>query len=450
MQKGKGMKVEITDVSSTRKEMKVVVPKEEVNAVTSEIYKDVSGKVVIKGFRKGKAPRNVVKMYYADYIEGELSKKLVNDKFEQAVRESELFVVSMPEIKNDPPQENEDFVFTAQFDIKPEITPEKYTGFELKKQKVKVEEDNINDVLTRLQENYVTMNEIEDPEYKAVKGDYVIVNVICEDNPDLNREKMTVEAGGRSGFPGLQDAVIDLSLGGEKELDIEFPDDHFMQDMRGKSAHVKFTISSIKHRELPELDDEFAKKARQGVENMDELRKVIVEDLTERLEADSRIAIEKQIQDRLLETNSFDVPESMVRLQAGMMIQGMSQRLNAQGIRLEDLYPDPQAFQDETLASAEILTKTSLLVEAIAKEQGIETTDQEIDDEVEKLAARYNMEPDVVKKGLEERGSIDEMKFGIVEKKVYDYIIENSEVEEVDQLEEEPDDTSADSSGADE
>ena len=123
---------------------------------------------------------------------------------------------------------------------------------------------------------------------------------------------------------------------------------------------------------------------------------------------------------------------------------------NAQGIRLEDLYPDPQAFQDETLASAEILTKTSLLVEAIAKEQGIETTDQEIDDEVEKLAARYNMEPDVVKKGLEERGSIDEMKFGIVEKKVYDYIIENSEVEEVDQLEEEPDDTSADSSGADE
>ena len=444
------MKVEITDVSSTRKEMKVVVPKEEVNAVTSEIYKDVSGKVVIKGFRKGKAPKNVVKMYYADYIEGELSKKLVNDKFEQAVRENELFVVSMPDIKNDPPKENEDFVFTAQFDVKPEIAPEKYTGFELKKQKVKVEEENINDVLKRLQETYVTMNEIEDPEYKVVKGDYVIVNVTCEDNPDLNREKMTVEAGGRSGFPGVEEAVIDMSLGGEKEFDIEFPEDHFMQDMRGKSAHVKIVVSSIKHRELPELDDEFAKKARQDVETMDELKKVIIDDLTERLEADSRMALEKQIQDRLLEANSFDVPESMVRLQAGMMIQGMSQRLSAQGIRLEDLYPDPQAFQDETLASAQTLTKTSLLVEAIAKEQGIETTDQDVDDEIEKLAARYNMEVDVVKKGLEERGSIDEMKFGIIEKKVYDYIIENSEVEEVDQLEEESDDTSADSGGADE
>jgi len=444
------MKVEITDVNSTRKEMKIVVPKEEVNSVTSEIYKDVSQKANIKGFRKGKAPKNVIKMYYADYIEGELSKKLVNDKFEQAVKDNELFVVSMPEIKNDPPKEDEDFIFTAQFDVKPEIKPEKYTGFELKKQKIKVEDDNINDVMKRLQETYAAIDEIEDPEYKAANGDYVIVNVTCEDNPELNREKMTVEAGVRSGFPSLEEAVIDMPLGGEKELDIEFPDDHFMQDMRGKSAHVNMVVSSIKHRELPELNDEFAKKARQGVENMEELRKVIVEDLTERLEADSRTALERQIQDKLLEANSFDVPESMVRLQAGMMIQGMSQRLNAQGIKLEDLYPDAQAFQDETMSSAENLTKTSLLIEAIAKQQGIEDSEQDIEEEIKKLASRYNMEPDVVKKGLEDRGNIDEMKFGIVEKKVYDYIIENSEVEEVDQLEEELDDTSADSSGADE
>ena len=450
MQKGKRMKVEITEVNSTRKEMKVVVPKEEVNSVTNEIYKEVSLKANIKGFRKGKAPKDVIKMYYADYIEGELSKKLVSDKYEQAVTENELFVVSMPDITNDPPKENEDFVFTAQFDVKPEIIPEKYSGFELKKQKVAVEDQNVEDVLTRLRESHATIKEIEEPEYKVVKGDYVIVNTVCEDNPDLNRENMTIEAGGRSGFPGLEEAVIDMSLGGEKELDVEFPDDHFIQDMRGKSAHINCIVSAIKHRELPELNDEFAKKARHDVENMDELKKVIIEDLNERFEADSRLALERQIQDKLLESNSFDVPESMVRLQAGMMIQGMSQRLSAQGIKLEDLYPDPQAFQDETLSSAGKLTKTSLLIEAIAKEQKIESSEQDIDEEISSLAARYNMEPDVVKKGLEEKGGIDEMKFGIVEKKVYDYIIENSEVEEVDQLEEEPDGASTDSSGADE
>jgi len=444
------MKVEITDVNSTRKEMKVVVPKEEVISVTDEIYKDVSQKVLIKGFRKGKAPRNVVKMYYSDYIQGELSKKLVNDKFEQAVKDNELFVISMPEIDNDPPKENEDFTFTARFDIKPEIEPQNYTGFELKKKKVAIGDENINDVLHRLQETYATIKDVEDPEYKTIQGDYVIVDVASEDNPELNRERMTVEAKGRSAMPGLDEAVMDMSVGQEKDLDIEFPDDHFMEDMRGKSAHVKITVSSIKHRELPELDDEFAKKARQGVEGMEELRKIIVEDLTERVEADSRSALERQIQDKLIEANPFDVPESLVRLQAGMMIQGISQRLTAQGIKLQDLYPDAKAFQDETMESAERLTRSSLIIEAVAKKHQIEATEEDVAQEIDKLAARYNMPSDVVSKGIEEKGGIDEMKYGIVEKKVFDYIIENSQVSEVDQLEEEADDASADSSGADE
>ncbi|HOO47463.1 MAG TPA: trigger factor [Deltaproteobacteria bacterium] len=444
------MKVEITDVNSTRKEMKVVVPKEEVISVTDEIYKDVSQKVLIKGFRKGKAPRNVVKMYYSDYIQGELSKKLVNDKFEQAVKDNELFVISMPEIDNDPPKENEDFTFTARFDIKPEIEPQNYTGFELKKKKVAIGDENINDVLHRLQETYATIKDVEDPEYKTIQGDYVIVDVASEDNPELNRERMTVEAKGRSAMPGLDEAVMDMSVGQEKDLDIEFPDDHFMEDMRGKSAHVKFTVSSIKHRELPELDDEFAKKARQGVEGMEELRKIIVEDLTERVEADSRSALERQIQDKLIEANPFDVPESLVRLQAGMMIQGISQRLTAQGIKLQDLYPDAKAFQDETMESAERLTRSSLIIEAVAKKHQIEATEEDVAQEIDKLAARYNMPSDVVRQGIEEKGGIDEMKYGIVEKKVFDYIIENSQVSEVDQLEEEADDASADSSGADE
>src|SRR5690554_2739749 len=108
------MKVEITDVGSTRKEMKIMVPKQEVNAVTNDIYRDISQSVTIRGFRKGKAPRHIIKMYYAEYIQNELSKKLVHDKFEQAAKEQELFVVSMPEITNEIPKEDEDFTFTAK------------------------------------------------------------------------------------------------------------------------------------------------------------------------------------------------------------------------------------------------------------------------------------------------------------------------------------------------
>lgn len=430
------MKVEISDVGSTRKEMTVVVPKQEVNDVTNEVYKDISQKVIIRGFRKGKAPRNIVKMYYEDYIKTELSKKLVQEKFEQAAKEKELFIVSMPEITNEPPQENQDFTFTARFDVKPAITPQKYTGFSLKKPKIDVGDQNIQDVLTRLQETYASIQDIEDKEYQAGKGDYAIVDVVSEENPKLNRSKMTVEAGVRSAIPGLDNAALGMHPGEEKDVEVAFPEDHFMEDMRGMNAKVKVKVEAIKKRELPELNDEFAKTARQDVGSLDELKDIIRKDLVERLEAESRSSLEKQIGEQLMKENAFDVPESMVKLQAAMMIQGMSQRMAAQGFKMEDLYPDTDSLREETMSSAENLVRTSLLIEAIAKEHGFEASEEDVDEEIQKLAQRYNMTPELVKQGMEERGSLEEIKFGIVEKKVYNYIIDNSTIEEVEQTQE--------------
>jgi len=147
-----------------------------------------------------------------------------------------------------------------------------------------------------------------------------------------------------------------------------------------------------------------------------------------------------------MKENPFDVPDSMVRLQAAMMIQGMSRRLSSQGYKLEDLYPDTESLRTETMSSAENLVRTSLLVEAIAREHGFESSEEELDSEVAELAQRYNMPPETVRQGLEERGSLEEMRFGIVEKKVYNYIIENSTVEEVDQTKENADDAGSDRS----
>lgn len=430
------MKVEITDVGSTRKEMKIVVPKQEVNAVTNDIYRDISQSVTIRGFRKGKAPRHIIKMYYADYIQNELSKKLVHDKFEQAAKEQELFVVSMPEITNETPKEDEDFAFTAKFDVKPEVKPEKYSGFSLKKPKIEVEEKNIQDVLSRLKETYATVSDVDDPEHVVQERDYAIVDVSSEEHPNLSRSKMTVEAGVRSAFPGIEQAVLGMKKGDEKDLSIDFPEDHFLEDVRGKCVQVGIKLDSVKKRELPELDDEFAKKARAGVNSLEELKEVIGKDLVERLEADSRNYLERQVREQLVKENPFDVPDSMIRVQAAMMIRGMSERLSAQGFKMEDIYPDTQSLQEETLTSAESLVRTSLILEAIAKDQGLTATPEEIEQEIQSLAERYNMTPEMVRKGMEERGGMEELEFGVVEKKVYNYIIDNSQVEEVAQVEE--------------
>lgn len=430
------MKVEITDVGSTRKEMKVVIPREDVKSVSDEIYREIAQGVAIKGFRKGKAPRHIIKMYYQDYITGELSRKLVREKFEDAVKEQNLFVVSMPEFENEDPREDDEFSFTAKFDVKPEVTPQVYTGFELKKPKIAVEDKNVDDVIEKLQETYADIRDVDDPSYRAVKGDYVILGVTSEGNESLNRDKITVEAGVRSVFPGLEHEVIGMKKEEEKEVEATFPDTHFLEDMRGKTARLKIRVQGIKNRVLPEVNDDFAKMVHRGVQTVEELKKAIRDDLTGRLEAEARTYMERQISEKLLESNTFEVPESMVRLQAIMMLQGMSQRLSAQGVRLQDIYPDGDALREESMASAEKLVRTSLLVEAIAKINAIEATEEDLEKELASLAEKYSMTPEAVRKNFEERGSLEEMKYGILERKVFDHIIEKSTVEEVESVEE--------------
>ncbi len=430
------MKVEIIDVGGTKRQMKVFVSKEEVTTVTQEIYQEIAQGVAIKGFRKGKAPRHIIKMYYQDYINNELSRKLVRDKFEEAAKEQNVFVVSVPEFENEPPKENEDFSFFAKFDVKPEVVPQVYTGFELKKPKIAVEDKNIDDVITRLLETYATVKDVDDPDFEVKTGDYAIVNITCEENEKLNRDKITIEAGVRSAFPGLENEVLGLKTGDIKEVKITFPETHFLEDMRGKSAGLRIQVQGIKQKEMPVFDDEFAKMVHKDVKNVDELRKAIGEDLIGRLEADSRTYMEKQLSDKLMEANPFDVPESMVRFQAMMMLQGISQRLSSQGVRMQDVYPDGEALREETMTSAEKLVKTTLLIEAIAKANAIEATDEDLDKEIASMAEKYSMTPDAVRKSFEERGSLEEMRFGILERKVYDYIITNSTIIEVASIEE--------------
>jgi trigger factor len=287
---------------------------------------------------------------------------------------------------------------------------------------------------------------VEDQSYQVREGDYAIIDIACDENPGLNRSKMTVEAGRRSAMPGLEKEVLDMRAGEEKIVDISFPEDHFLEDMRGKTAKVRMKVGLIKLRELPALDDEFAKQARQDTSTIDELKEAVRKDLVERVEAETQVALERQISDQLQKENPIEVPESMVRLQAAMMIQGMSQRLSSQGFKMEDLYPDTTALREETMASAENLVKTSLIIEAIAKEHGFEAQEEDIQNEIDKLAARYSMAPELVRQGMEERGSLEEIKFSIVEKKVYNYIIENSNIEEIDQVEESADDAGSDRS----
>jgi trigger factor len=422
------MKVEINDITGTRKEIVVTIPKEDVQKIKDDLYREVSTGVSVKGFRKGKAPKNVIDTYYGGYIKGELVKKLISENYDKAVTENGLYVVSMPDIENDDPKDGEDFTFKARFDVKPEIKLEKYTALELKRPVFEVKEEDVDTALNSLRDSFAAMEDVTDAEYEISKGDYVISDISSSDHERLNWTKVTVDAGNRSFVPGAQDAVIGMKTGGEKEYETIIPDEHYIEELRGKTVNLKLKVESIKHRVMPELNDEFAKKVREDTQTLEDLRKMLRTELEKRAVDKQKAILNARISEKLLELNKFEVPESMIRLQAAMMVQGMAKRFAAQGIKMQDIYPDTNALREESLASAEQVLRQALLVEAIAKAVDIKVEDAELDAEVEKLAATYSMSVDDVKKGLEDNGRLDEMRFQLLEEKVFNFIAQNSDV----------------------
>ncbi len=444
------MKVEIKDITGTKKEMTVTVPKEEVQKIKNDIYREVAQEVVIKGFRKGKAPKNIIDTYYGSYIKGELTKKLVSENYDNAVREQELFVVSMPEIDNEDPKDDEDFTFTAKFDVKPEINPEKYTGFDLKKPVFEVKDEDVDTAITSLRESYSTMDDVTDENYEVKKGDYVISDISSTDHEKLNWTKVTVDAGNRSFVPGAQDMVLGMKTGEEKTYETTMTDDHYIEELRGKDVKLTLKVVSIKHRTLPELNDEFAKKVREDTQTVEDLRKMIKTELEKRAAEKLKGIVYSRVAAKLVEENNVEVPESMIKLQATMMVQGMAKRFASQGVKLQDVYPDTNALREETLSSAEQILKQSLLVEAIAKKLDIKVDEEDVDKELQEMANTYNMPLEDIRKGLEESGRLDEIRFQLLEGKVFDYVIENSNVtEDTADAAEGEGDAGSDSSGTD-
>jgi trigger factor len=422
------MKVEVKDLSSVRKQMTVTVPKEEVQKNREDLYREVSREVAIKGFRKGKAPKSVIDTYFGGYIKSELAKKIVEENYDKAVAENGLFVVSMPDIKNDEPKEDEDFTFTAEFDIKPVINPEKFTGFELTEPVFDVTDEDVDSAMASLRDSYSTMEDVTDENHDILKGDYAVSDISSADHERLNWTKVTVDAGNRSFVPGAHEAVVGMKTGEEKEYEALIPEEYYIEELRSKTVKFKIKILSVKHRILPELDDDFAKKVREDTPSLDSLKTKIKEELVKRATDKKMNVMNSKVAELLLEANSFEVPESMIKLQAAMMVQGMAKRFAAQGAKLQDVYPDPSVLQEESLASSEKMLKQALLIEAIAKLTDLKVEDSEVDNEVQEMANTYNMPYEEVKKGLEENGRIDEIRFQLLEEKVFEYIIKNSTV----------------------
>ena len=412
----------------------VEVDAETVDAGLDKAFKKVVKQVNVPGFRKGKMPRQLFeKKFGVESLYQDALDEILPEAYASAVEEAGISPVDRPEIDIEKMEKGENLIFTATVTVKPEVKLGDYKGVEVEKFDTTVSDEDVDAELKALQERHAEL--VVKEEGPAQEGDTAVIDFEGFTDGEAFEggagENYSLVLGSNSFIPGFEEQVIGLETGAEKDIEVTFPEEYHAAELAGKPAVFKVKIHEIKTKQLPELDDEFAKDVDEEVETLAELK----EKTKAKLEHDKKHEEEHFIQDAVIgkavESAQIDLPEVMVASEVDRMMNDFAQRLQQQGLNL-DLYfqfsgQDEEALKGQMKEEAEGQVRTSLVLEAIAEAEKLEATDEDVDAELTKMAEVYNMEVEAIKKAL---GNLDAVKGDLKIKKAIDFLVENRTVVE--------------------
>ena len=429
------MKVNVESLSNTEMKVEVFIPKEEVTGKIEEVFKELERDAKIKGFRPGKAPRRVIEAAYGSYIFEEVSSRLVSQSFEKALEEVSIIPISRPRITKDKIERDKEFHYTAVFEVIPEFEVKDYIGIELKKEKREVKEEDLALVLNQLRERGAQAKPIgEDREVRT--GDYLIIDYVgvVDGKPikDLKAKDAQVIVGDKRLMAEFEDNLIGIKKGEEKEFEITYPEDFQMKDVAGKKVKFTVTVKEILERILPELDDEFSKDL--GEENLEGLRKRIRGDLEKRFNKESDDMLKGGLIKVLLERNPLDVPPSLIENEALRFKREFAINLERHGLK-------PPVLNDEAEGNfrnrAEQNVKASIILGAIARKEGVQVDEDEVDNKLIEISKSAAVSFQKVREMYEKNNMVDSLKASLVEDKVLNFLIEKSDAKAETQIDKE-------------
>ena len=400
---------------------------EEFEAAVNKAYLKMRGKINVPGFRVGKAPRKIIeKMYGAEVFYEEAVNIILPDAYEAAVKEQELDVVGYPEVELESCTKD-GVVFKCTVAVYPEVKLGQYKGLEAPKAEVKVAAADVN---ARLKEMADRNSRLVSVDRAVKKGDTADIDFEGFDNGVAfdggKGENFDLEIGSGSFVPGFEDQLIGMKAGEEKDIDITFPKD-YTPELAGKPVVFHVKVNEVKVKEVPALDDEFAKDVSE-FDTLKDLKADIKKKLTaERTEAAQR-AFEDVLMAKVAEGVEADVPHEMVDLQAEQMTEGFKQQLAAQGIPFDQYLKMTNTteadFKSQAYGPAEQQVKMDLAISAIVKAEGLEASDDEVEAEMKKVADKYGMDLDTVKKYLRP----EEVKEQVIREKVIKLVADSAVV----------------------
>lgn len=423
------MQVSVQRISPVVMELSIEVPANTVKAEVDKAYINLGKKAHIKGFRPGKAPRDVLSRLFGPQVQNDVANAIVNDTLPKALVEKNLTPVSQPNVEAKVVDPKQPFSFTARFEVQPEIENVKFEGFELYRPKVEVDEKAVEEQLELLRQRHAALKAPE-PARPAKKGDVVTIDftlsVDGKEIKDGGGQGVQIELGSGQALPEIDAALEGKSLNDKVEAEHSFPDAHPREDFRGKKGKFQITVSDLKERVLPTVDDEFAKDI--GFDTLIALRADIHTKLEKNAKDRSETVLAEQIVQKLNEENSCDVPPSLVEQQCRIMEQEVMMSARRMGQRITQ--EQAQQLHNAIHADAERKVRAGLLMAAIAKKHEFKVTDEDIEKGLNELAAETGKNVAKLRVEYREKSKRDILIGMILEDKILDFIETKSKIQD--------------------
>ena len=405
------MKVEVEEITPVKKTLKIEIPQEVVSNEFAIAYSDLKKRAKIPGFRPGKAPLSLLEKKYGSSIEEDVVRKLVPDYYQRAIKEAGIAPVEFPSIEKIEIKKDAPLFFTATVEVRPRIQLSNYRGLTLSRKEIKVTDEEVEKTLARIQDEQGRLESCPD-DHPLVETDYAIIDFEGSvGGKVIDQGKATgyiLQIGSKTFFPEFESSLVGKKKGDSVAVDVPFPADYQNKEIAGKTVYFKIDIKEAKVKVRPNLDDELAKDV--GLSSLAELREKIKSNLLDYAKAQQEHDQKNSLMKQLVELHPFEVPHSMVEREIHGMLERLQERIPQQ--------LDLEAVHKEYEPVARDRVKGTLILSAIAEVEKIEVSDQEVEDELKRVAERAKVPPEEAKRAmLRHDGSLEGLKSRLREEK---------------------------------
>ncbi len=426
------MSLQVEKLENNMAKLTIEVPAEELEKAIEGAYRKNRGRISIPGFRKGKAPRKMIEQIYGrEVFYEDAANALIPDAYEKAYDECEEEIVSSPQIDVVQLEAGKPFIFTAEVALKPEVTLGQYKGVKVDKADLEVTEEEVTAEIDKERDKNSRTVDVTD---RAVKdGDIATIDFegfmdgVAFEGGKGSDYPLTI--GSHAFIPGFEEELIGAQIGVETEVNVTFPEDYQAEELAGKPAVFKCTVKRLQEKQLPELDEDFVGEVSEESDTVEEYREEIRKKLEKRKTDEAKAVKEDAVVDAIIADAKMDIPEAMIETQQRQMVQDYAQRMQSQGISMEQYMQFTGMTGDMLLEQVkpQVMKKiqSRLVLEAVAAAEDIQVTEEEIEEELKTMGEAYQMEPEKVEELLGENGR-EQVKGDIRVRKAADFVVENA------------------------